>query len=201
MLYIFDLGNVIVDIDFNRVLGVWSHLSGVPLALLQNRFTFDDAFEQHERGEISDQQFAELICKTLEVNLSYDQFAAGWQAIFVGVRDDTVAQMNALRAAGHRVVILSNTNNLHCEFWPQHYPQISAAADAVYLSQQLKMRKPEPGIYQVVLEKEGVPASQAVFFDDNPANIDAARQAGIHSVLVTGPETVRQWFATPAVHS
>ncbi len=200
MLYIFDLGNVIVDIDFNRVLGVWSHLSGVPLALLQHRFTFNDAFEQHERGEISDQQFAESMCKTLEVNLSYDQFAAGWQAIFVGVREDTVAQMNTLRAEGHRVVILSNTNNLHCEFWPLQYPQVASAADAVYLSQQLNMRKPEPGIYQAVLDKEGVSASQTVFFDDNQANIDAAQRAGIRSILVTGPETVRQWFAAPAVN-
>ncbi|MBS0855591.1 MULTISPECIES: glucose-1-phosphatase [unclassified Tatumella] len=199
MLYIFDLGNVIVDIDFNRVLGVWSHLSGVPLAQLQQRFTFDQAFEQHERGEISDQQFADALCKTLGVNLSYAQFTEGWQAIFAGVRDDTLAQMHALRAAGHRVVILSNTNNLHCTFWPQQYPQIEQAADAVYLSQQLKMRKPEAAIYQTVLEKEGFAAMDAVFFDDNQANIDAARQAGIHSVLVSGPESIRQWFAAPGV--
>ncbi|MDU6435124.1 MAG: glucose-1-phosphatase, partial [Pantoea sp.] len=58
MLYIFDLGNVIVDIDFNRVLGVWSDLGRVPLALLQSRFHMDEAFEQHERGEISDEHFA-----------------------------------------------------------------------------------------------------------------------------------------------
>ena len=38
MLYIFDLGNVIVDIDFNRVLGVWSDLGRVPLALLKAAF-------------------------------------------------------------------------------------------------------------------------------------------------------------------
>lgn len=37
MLYIFDLGNVIVDIDFNRVLGVWSDLSRVPLATLKQK--------------------------------------------------------------------------------------------------------------------------------------------------------------------
>ena len=52
MLYIFDLGNVIIDIDFNRVLGVWSDFSRVPLASLQGHFQMDEAFEQHERGEI-----------------------------------------------------------------------------------------------------------------------------------------------------
>lgn len=201
MLYIFDLGNVIVDIDFKRALGVWSHLSGVPLALLQHRFTFDEAFEQHERGELTDQQFAASLCKMLEINLSYAQFAAGWQAIFVGVRNEVVAQMNALRTQGHRVVILSNTNNLHCEFWPEHYPQVTDAADAVYLSQQMQMRKPEAKIYQTVLEKEGVTAQDAIFFDDNPQNIEAAQRLGIKSVLVTGPETLREWFsASVATH-
>ncbi|VFS71188.1 Phosphatase yihX [Raoultella planticola] len=39
MLYIFDLGNVIVDIDFNRVLGTWSDLSRIPLATLKQHFT------------------------------------------------------------------------------------------------------------------------------------------------------------------
>lgn len=51
MLYIFDLGNVIVDIDFNRVLGAWSDLTRIPLATLKQHFTIGEAFHQHERGE------------------------------------------------------------------------------------------------------------------------------------------------------
>ncbi len=51
MLYIFDLGNVIVDIDFNRVLGAWSDLTRIPLATLKQHFTMGEAFHQHERGE------------------------------------------------------------------------------------------------------------------------------------------------------
>ncbi|HDR2347924.1 TPA: glucose-1-phosphatase, partial [Enterobacter kobei] len=55
MLYIFDLGNVIVDIDFNRVLGAWSDFSRVPLATLKQNFAMGETFHQHERGEISDE--------------------------------------------------------------------------------------------------------------------------------------------------
>ncbi len=161
MLYIFDLGNVIIDIDFNRVLGVWSDLSRVPLASLQSHFHMDDAFEQHERGEISDEAFAEALCEKLDIALSYEQFAAGWQAVFVGVRPETLAVMHQLRQAGHRVVILSNTNALHCTFWPTQYPDVQQAADKIYLSQELGMRKPEARIYQHVLDAEGVSADQA----------------------------------------
>jgi len=72
---------------------------------------------------------------------------------------------------------------------------VQQAADKLYLSQELGMRKPEARIYQHVLDAEGVAADQAVFFDDNPQNIEAARALGIESVLVTDSKTVPNWFA------
>ncbi|MGU3525613.1 glucose-1-phosphatase [Enterobacteriaceae bacterium C23F] len=195
MLYIFDLGNVIVDIDFNRVFGAWSDFSRVPLATLKQKFVMGEAFHQHERGEISDEAFAEALSQEMELPLSYEQFEHGWQAIFVGLRPEVIAIMHKLREQGHRVVVLSNTNNLHTTFWPDEYPQVRDAADRVYLSQEMKMRKPEARIYQRVLEVEGFSAADTVFFDDNADNIEGARQLGINSILVTGKETIPEYFA------
>jgi len=195
MLYIFDLGNVIIDIDFNRVLGVWSDLGRVPLSTLQSRFRMGDSFEQHERGEISDEQFAAAVCDELGIALSFEQFAAGWQAVFVSVRPEVLTVMHQLRQQGHRVVILSNTNRLHCTYWPAQYPQVQQAADRVYLSQEMGVRKPEPAIYQQVLQQEGTPADQAIFFDDNLANIEAARALGITSIHVTDASVIPSYFA------
>lgn len=195
MLYIFDLGNVIVDIDFNRVLGTWSDFSRVPLATLKQSFTMGEAFHQHERGEISDEAFAERLCHEMELPLSYEQFSHGWQAIFVGVRPEVVAIMHKLREQGHRVVVLSNTNQLHTTFWPNEYPEVKAAADTIYLSQEMGMRKPEARIYQAVLQAEGFSASDALFFDDNVDNIEGANQLGITSILVTGKQTIPDYFA------
>ncbi|MGG5836179.1 MULTISPECIES: glucose-1-phosphatase [Enterobacteriaceae] len=195
MLYIFDLGNVIVDIDFNRVLGAWSDFSRVPLATLKQNFTMGEAFRQHERGEISDEAFAQAICHELELPLSYEQFSHGWQAVFVGLRPEVIDIMHKLREQGHRVVVLSNTNRLHTTFWPDEYPEIRAAADKIYLSQEMGMRKPEARIYQELLRAEGFTAADAVFFDDNADNIEGANQLGITSILVTGKETIPNYFA------
>lgn len=107
MLYIFDLGNVIVDIDFNRVLGAWSDLTRVPLATLKKSFHMGEAFHQHERGEISDEAFAEALCHEMALPLSYEQFSHGWQAVFVALRPEVIAIMHKLREQGHRVVVLS----------------------------------------------------------------------------------------------
>ena len=195
MLYIFDLGNVIVDIDFNRVLGAWSDLTRIPLASLKKSFHMGEAFHQHERGEISDEAFAEALCHEMALPLSYEQFSHGWQAGFVALRPEVIAIMHKLREQGHCVVVLSNTNRLHTTFWPDEYPEIHAAADKVYLSQEMGMRKPEARIYQAVLQEEGFTAADAVFFDDNVDNIEGANQLGITSILVTGKETIPNYFA------
>ena len=195
MLYIFDLGNVIVDIDFNRVFGAWSDFARVPLATLKHNFVMGEAFHQHERGEISDEDFARALCHEMALPLSYEQFAHGWQAIFVGLRPEVIKIMRGLREQGHRVVVLSNTNRLHTTFWPDEYPEIRAAADHIYLSQEMGMRKPEARIWQQVLAREGFPASETVFFDDNAENIDAAQRLGITSILVTDKKTVPDYFA------
>uniref|UniRef100_A0A8H9Z0D0 Glucose-1-phosphatase n=1 Tax=Pseudomonas tritici TaxID=2745518 RepID=A0A8H9Z0D0_9PSED len=195
MLYIFDLGNVIVDIDFNRVLGAWSDFSRVPLATLKQNFAMGEAFHQHERGEISDEAFAQAMCHEMDLPLSYEQFSHGWQAVFVAIRPDVIDIMHKLREQGHRVVVLSNTNRLHTTFWPEEYPEIRAAADKIYLSQEMGMRKPEARIYQAVLQTEGFSAADAVFFDDNADNIEGANQLGITSILVTGKETIPNYFA------
>ncbi|MEY8712444.1 glucose-1-phosphatase [Mangrovibacter phragmitis] len=195
MLYIFDLGNVIIDIDFNRVLGTWSHYTHVPLARVKERFHMGESFQRHERGEISDDVFIQNMSHELCLPLSPEQFTEGWQAVFVGLRPEVIDIMRSLRSQQQRVVVLSNTNLLHTLFWRERWPEVDDAASHVYLSHEIGMRKPEPEIYQYVLSQEGVAASDAVFFDDNHENINAAQQLGITSVLVDDRKRIPAWFA------
>ena len=132
----------------------------------------------------------------MDLSLSYEQFSHGWQAVFVALRPEVIGIMQKLREQGHRVVVLSNTNRLHTTFWPDEYPEIRQAADHIYLSQDLGMRKPETRIYQHVLQQEGFSASDTVFFDDNVDNIEGANQLGITSILVTDKTVIPDYFAT-----
>ncbi len=101
-----------------------------------------------------------------------------------------IAIMHKLREQGHRVVVLSNTNRLHTTFWPEEYPEIRDAADHIYLSQDLGMRKPEARIYQHVLQAEGFHQTIRSFFDDNADNIEGANRLGITSILVKDKTTI-----------
>lgn len=128
------------------------------------------------------------------MSLSFEQFAEGWQAIFIAVRPEVIDIMNKLREQGHRVVVLSNTNRLHQDYWPEHYPEIAASADFLYLSQDLGMRKPDPELFKYVLESEDVEAQNAVFFDDSQINVDAALSVGMNAVHVIDKNTIIEYF-------
>ncbi|WP_369309587.1 glucose-1-phosphatase [Providencia rettgeri] len=196
MLYIFDMGNVIIDIDFNRVFDKWSELSGTPSEEIKSRFTFGNIFQLHECGKISDIEFAELLCEEMGITLSFEDFAEGWHAIFISLRPEVIDIMERLREQGHRVVVLSNTNRLHLDYWPEHYPEIAASSDFLYLSQDLGMRKPDPEIFKYVLQSEEFDAADAIFFDDVEENVKAAEALGIKSVHVLSKDTVPEYFRT-----
>lgn len=93
------------------------------------------------------------------------------------------------------MVILFNTNLLHCYYWPSQYPKVQECVDKLYLSQDLGIRKPDTAIYRYVLEQVGATADGAVFFEDNADNIAAARQVGIRIVHVTDREVMSAFFA------
>mgnify|MGYP000281740100 FL=1 len=181
--------------------GVWSDYSRVPLASLKKSFRMGETFQQHERGEISDDDFIKNMCHELSLPLSAEQFIAGWQAVFVDLRPEVVAIMNNLREQSHRVVILSNTNQIHTPWWRTLWPEIDQAADSVYLSHEMGMRKPEAAIYQHVLAQEGFSPADTVFFDDNQDNLTGSRALGIKSVLVDGRQVIPDYFAQPLTAS
>ncbi len=78
---VFDLGGVILEVDFNRVFDAWADAASVPAAQIRERFRLDAAYERHERGEIDASQYFAALRETLGLSLSDAQFAAGWNCM------------------------------------------------------------------------------------------------------------------------
>ena len=64
---LFDLGGVVIDIDFERVFRSWESLSKLPIEEIERRFTMDAAYEQHERGEIDASEYFAHLRNVLEL--------------------------------------------------------------------------------------------------------------------------------------
>jgi glucose-1-phosphatase len=111
---LFDLGRVVIDIDFDKVLACWAAHAGCEPAHLKGRLTPDENFKRHEKGEIADAEFFAGLRGSLGIDVSDAQFLEGWNAIFTG----EMPGISALLARAARRVPLyafSNTNRPHVE--------------------------------------------------------------------------------------
>lgn len=180
---LFDLGGVIVDIDFGRVFDTWSAYSGVPSATLGARFSMDAYYEQHERGEIPVVEYFESLRASLGVHLTDEEFEHGWNAVFVGQVPGIARVIDRMK---DRVplYVFSNSNAVHHAYWAREYASALSAFRKVFVSCELGKRKPEPDAFAAVAQAMETPLSRILFFDDLEANVAAARSIGMQAVHV-----------------
>jgi FMN phosphatase YigB (HAD superfamily) len=191
---LFDLGRVVLDIDFNKVVACWAAHAGCEPAQLVGRFSPNEAWRRHERGEISDAEFFEGLRRSLGIGLSDAQFLEGWNAIFTGEIPGIAA---ALARAEQRLPLyaFSNTNGAHVAHFSQVHADVLGHFREIYLSSTIGLRKPEAAAYDHVVKAIGVPASRILFFDDSAENIEGARARGLTAVHVTSPDDVAKALA------
>lgn len=188
---LFDLGGVMIDIDFERMFQAWAPLSGLPPEQLRHRFTVDTAYQRHERGELSSRAYFAHVRRLLELSADDEQISTGWNAIFVGVVRDVLGLVQQARAL-RPCFCFTNTNPVHRLAWSRDYPDVVAAFDEIFVSSDLGMRKPDVPAYRAVAARIGVPPSAILFFDDLAENVAGARAAGMQAVQVRAAADVRQ---------
>jgi len=191
---LFDLGRVVIDIDFTKVLASWAGHAGREPSDLAARFAADETYFHHERGTITDEAFFESLRGKLGIAITDEQFLEGWNSTFVGEMDG-IAPLLA-RASQHLpLYAFSNTNRAHVTTFTEIYADVLKYFREVYLSSTIGMRKPEAAAFDHVVQAIGVPASRIVFFDDLAENIEGARAKGLKAVHVTSTRDVADALA------
>jgi glucose-1-phosphatase len=191
---LFDLGRVVLDIDFNNTLVCWASHAGCEPAHLVGRFARDDIYQRHEKGEIGDVEFFAALRASLGICLSDAQFLEGWNAIFAGEMPG-IAPLLARAAKRLPLYAFSNTNGAHAEHFSQRYAAVLGYFREIFLSSDIGLRKPDAAAYDHVVQAIGIPAGRIVFFDDLAENIEGARARGLTAVHVTSPEDVADALA------
>ena len=97
---------------------------------------------------------------------------------------------NELKAAGYRIYGLTNWNNE--TFCQVRHRKVFQVLDGMVVSAEEKLIKPEPEIYQCLLDRYGLDRDECVFIDDIQKNIDGATAAGIRGILFENPAQVRR---------
>lgn len=180
---IFDLGGVVLDIDYQLTLQAFQRLG---VEKLQEVYTFvaqDEAISQFERGEMGPTDFVAALQRLLGVPMDYHQAVQAWNAMILDWNPQRMALLEQL-AQRYRLFLLSNTNVLHRDCFEPTLLQttgrpVESYFERVYYSFEMGMRKPEPRIFRHVLAHAGLNPAHTLFIDDNAANVAAAQAEGI----------------------
>jgi glucose-1-phosphatase len=186
---LFDLGGVLIRLDWDAVFAHWARCCGADAAALRRRFAFDDAYERHERGEIDSARYFEGLRRTLGIDPTEAQIEAGWNALFVGEIAETT-RLVARAAARIPVHLFSNTNAAHQAAWSRDYAEALRPFGRVFVSSEIGLRKPDRAAFEHVAREIGVLPGRILFFDDTESNVAGARAAGLQAVHVRSPDDV-----------
>jgi putative hydrolase of the HAD superfamily len=183
---------VLVEFSFDLALEHWATASGGDLPTLRDRFRIDEEFNAFEAGRLTTKGYFEHLRSRLGLRLTDEEMASGWNGIYLGVNREVLHLLEQLRAAGVRVVGVTNTNPVHLGYWFPWYKKEFPVFDELYISTQLQCRKPEPRFFEIVLHAEGiVKGDRVIFVDDARANVLGAHRSGIEGFLFHGADEMR----------
>ena len=189
---IYDFGGVFIDSPFTAVLDQAQRRGIDPAFMLHSVFGPYDQDTDHpwhrlERGEVSfeDARAAIIEASQADGGPGLDPLDLLTALSGGGVRDGVVEHCRALRASGLRTGLLTNNAAEFAEFWRPLLP-LEELFDDVVDSCEVGLRKPDRRIFDLAVDRLGVPAERTVFIDDAPGNVAGAQTAGLHAVLV-GP--------------
>lgn len=134
-----------------------------------------DLMGRYEQGLVSTDEFVASIIKYCPESTTREQIEDAWITMHGGIPQQRFEQLETLLAKGYNLFLLSNSNELHWKdietrYNPHHYFK------NVFLSQEMHMTKPDPGVFTYV--KNRIPGAATIFVDDIKANRDAGEQVG-----------------------
>jgi len=189
---IFDLGGVIIDIDVDRAIKAFSDYSSVSAPELFARATESKLFHQFEAGILGESEFRGKFRELLQTDLDDSTMDSCWLQLLL---DMPIERLDALVELGKRykLFILSNTNPIHMRRIHSMLGEALGISnfeplfERVYYSYQMGLTKPDPRIFQVVLDQNNLDPKATLFVDDNQDNIDSARKLSLQVFKVDHP--------------
>lgn len=178
---IFDLGGVIVDLDFSNFYNsiiTQSPLNKPQTQIILEFFRQSDIYHQ---GLIGDEEFYHLACDLLQVcELDQKNFFKAFNSIIAGFNPEIVELIKTIKQnKSIKLLCLSNINSSHWEYLIKKKWGFLKYFDEFILSHEVHVTKPTKKIFEYSIEKAGCKPEEIVFIDDGMNNILTARDLGI----------------------
>jgi glucose-1-phosphatase len=176
--------------DFGNVVAWFSHQRSAEQLAAFTDFSADQIFDRlysgplhidYELGRCDSAQFLATLRRELRLTGTDEQLAHAYANIFDV--NPAVCELLPLLAGRYRLLLLSNTNDLHYRHFAEQFRDPLRHFDDLILSHRVGARKPDAALYEYCEQRAGVSANEILFIDDLPANVDAARARGWRGIV------------------
>ncbi len=184
---IFDLGRVVLWFDNNVFLRKLADRAGRPFGEVKAAVHNDlELIRRFDGGVVTPAGFHARVMALSGADLTYAEFYEIYNDIFTP-NPPVIDVLGAVRAAGYKVLLLSNTDPERFAFVRRRFPEIGLF-DGYVLSYELKLLKPDPAIYLAAARSAACEPRECVFIDDIEENVRGAVEAGLAGIHYR-PET------------
>jgi putative hydrolase of the HAD superfamily len=184
---IFDLGGVILDVDYNLTRIAFEKLGVIDFDEMYSQANADKLFRKLETGEITDDIFYKEFNGCTGLHLSDEEIRKAWNAMLLSFREKSLQFLERIRPK-YKTYLLSNTNYVHiAAFKETLHQQIGVKTleeyfDQAFYSCEIGLRKPDPACYDWVLKNVEIEPAETLFIDDSLHNIEGAKKAGLQTI-------------------
>ncbi len=187
--------------DFGNVLGFFSHRKAAEQLAVYSPLSAEEILthyldsrleEDFESGRLSLAAFRDIVRQRCRVKCEDAQL--DWAIADMFTPNEEVCRLIPELKPRYRLVLLSNTNELHAIHFRRQFADTLAHFDALILSHEVGLRKPCADIYAHCQKVAGARPPQCLFIDDLPANIEAARACGWHGIVYHAGVDLRREF-------
>mgnify|MGYP001792601605 CR=1 FL=1 len=187
---IFDIGNVLLDWDARRVYRPLG-MSDDEIAAFFERVNFSDWNLEQDRGRTFADGVEALATEFPQARDLIARYDTHWIESVSGPIQGTVDVLNALIAAEVPVHAITNFSAEKYPGEAERWPFLNQFGVTIVSGEEMVI-KPNPAIYQILLERAGLVAERTVFIDDSPKNVEGARAVGMHAIHFTTPADLRE---------
>lgn len=183
---IFDLGKVIVNFDHSRIVQRIEQFCDFESDEIFKIIFASTATHDYELGNISSLEFFNEVKKLFNLRMSFAEFADAWTCTF-DLEPIISEKFIEILSQKFRLLVLSDTNELHFEFIKANFPILRHFDDFV-LSYQVGAVKPCAEILLAAIEKANCLPEECFFMDDREPNVIGAEKLGIKAVQFISAE-------------
>ena len=195
---IFDLGGVILNINYQNTIDKFSKLGVKNASAFYSKKMQSDLFNQIETGKITTEKFLSVLKKETNKATIY-QVEKAWNSMLLDLPKERIVLLKKL-SQDYPIFLLSNTNAIHISAIKEYlgesiYANFYSLFNKVYYSHEIGFRKPNKEAFQLILKENNLKANEVLFIDDSPQHIQGAKKLGIKTYHLKNREEITTLFA------